>query len=157
MSKGRPSNLKIKGDKLREVIEQNALGLEDISKFVLGKNEKYLRDSCRKNDMNAEAYNILCDFLKLDTSEYIYMEEAPKKDLTLSNNEDVVVGINSTFNKVNEILAEIKVQQTLTREQINVEKQILEVLKQINTNLGVNTEKVKAIFTEVKYKKWEEQ
>ena len=152
MSKGgRPSNLKIDSEKMREAVSKSKLGSREISKFVLGRDEHYLDISLKNGNINPKTYKTLCAFLKVDESEFIFKEEEAKE--TSPDTENMITGITATYNKANAILSEIKTQQALTKEQIRTEKEILEILKQINSLLNVNTEKVKAIFTEVKYNK----
>ena len=149
----RMKSIKIDGEKLRAAIDAQPLPMNDISKFVLGADGSYLSKSVNNSVINPESYRILCEFLKLNPEDYLITEEKKEEKAPAESADGMVVAVNSLYNRVNMCLAEIKTQQTLTKEQITVEKQILEILKSVNSNLNTNTEKVKAIFTDVHYNK----
>lgn len=148
----RQPNVQIDGKKLKEVIDKNALSIADISKFVIGADKDYFTRAVRENNISEQKLDYLCEFLKVDKLSFL-----PSKDTKPAENKDnlemLIVGCNQMYNVQRTILAEIKEQNLLIRDLIQLIRNQDATIKNLNSNLATNTEKVKAIFTEVKYNK----
>ena len=81
-------------------------------------------------------------------------EEAEEKETIKDLNiENLIVGLNKMYNLQNQILSEIKSNNILTQQLIQNIKDLRVTTNNVNSNVATTTEKVKAIFTEVKYNK----
>ena len=146
----RAKNLPIDGQKLGKILEKNALSMKDISTFILGKGDTYVRDCVRYNNISEEMCDILCKFLKIDKKEILLDETINPKEQT-QEDIDIIVGLNKLYNLQNQMLTEIKTQNILLRELTQQVKDTKVTVNNVNSNVATTTEKVKAIFTEVKY------
>lgn len=146
----RPKNLPIDGKKLDQILAKTALPNTDISKFVLGKGDAYLADCIRNNNINEETFELLCEFLKIDKKEVLLDETVNPKEQT-QEDIDIIVGLNKLYNLQSQMLTEIKTQNILLKELTQQIKDTKVTVNNVNSNVATTTEKVKAIFTEVKY------
>lgn len=139
----------VNGEKLANVIyakSPKGTKLSNVSKGLLNMSDSYLSNCLNLNQIGEEQFNRLCDFYGLHKEDYTvtvqYIEDTEKEKET---------GAEFTvFNNLYEVLKNLSEQNKAIIK--NQEKTLL-VLGQINNGLYNNTEKVKAIFTEVKYSK----
>ena len=146
-----------------------------LSKTLLEKGPTYIRTSLYNGRMSQKKLEKLAEFMGKDYSIYISEEleacprgshkcgavdraEAEPKQLDKVETEskqtsidNLIVGLNSMYNLHNNILSEIKSQNELTRQLLQEIKCLKQTVNNINSTATTGTEKIKAIFTEVKY------
>ena len=142
------------GERIQEELKKREIKSTVASQFIILRSPNYLYNCFAKNTIGEESLKKLCGFLGLDIKEVMIDDEEPEKESKKQfNYDDLIVGLNSMYNLQNKILAEIKNQNEILRGLSSKKTQDSEMMKQINSNVNTATEKVKAIFTEIKYSK----
>lgn len=147
--------VKFDGKRIADELKKRKIKQITASQFVMIKKQSYLTECISRGYISEESLKKLCGFLGIDVNSVIIKESEPepKKEPKQFNFEDLIVGLNSLYNLENKILAEIKAQNEILRGLSAKKSQDSEMLKNINSNLNANTEKVKAIFTDIHYNK----
>lgn len=154
-AQGRPTNMEIDGEALRILVEKYPLNMSEISTLILQADRSYLRCCLKSGSMNPRRYTKLCEALKINPADFMKKVEEEKQEAKPQDVEpsELIRTLAQMYNNQKETISEIKALKAQNQELITVLKGMAEMMKQINSNINTNTEKVKAIFTEVKYNK----
>ena len=166
---GRPcKNIKVKPSLQTDVKAKCDLldiTLQTLSTDVLLMGANYASQSLSEGNINAEVYEKLCRWLKVDKEKYLLDEEEKPEEENGSLNADIIVNTTGIYNKLNELLTEQKRTNLLLQEMVRVYKEdslgrknmLTSVLgtgvtvEKMAEDMHMTKEKVTAIFTEVKY------
>ena len=146
----RSPNVKILGNELRVLIENDPLDKRRISRYILGKSDDYLAQSLSRNHIEPSCLHKLCEYLKVNEEEYIQGKSEDSQEVDSLCNQ-IIPTMGQIYYNQKTMVDEIRNLQLQNIELIKVIKDMQEMMKQLNSNVNTTTEKVKAIFTEVKY------
>lgn len=122
----RPANLKIDGAKLDEAIKK-AEGIKfnqsKVSQFIMGRDKTYYSGTIKKNEINAEVLDRVCDYYELDKNDYIITEATEKKQIQekadTQNYDNMILLLTSIDKTLKELLASEKSTQFILNEMKN--------------------------------------
>lgn len=165
----------IDSGKLEEALKKAEMPASKIAEYILRRDASYLSTAKKKGIINEGDLKSLCFYLRIAPEELVTEKEPEKntsngdleyisshcfgieRELKALNEaekniiEELIPSVNSIFNSEMTLIAEVKALKEQNKELITTLKGMQETMKSMNILLNTTTEKVKAIFTEVKY------